>query len=124
MIDDIDDGDINSLTLYGKIGSDNILRDDIKNFITLTNDGECRETVAASLSGFRTKTVKEGTLALTGNNTGYSGDIFVKALGALEASSQSLPTKTVDSISHKNIDNIVNDGIVGFKQDIECTYIG
>lgn len=114
-------GGTNNLTLQGAGGSDDTLRGDIKNFSTLTKDGEGKWTITGSLSGFTIATVKDGTLALTGNNAGYTGSVVVESAGILEARAQSLPTKTVAA---DNVNNVRNDGLVRFTQSDDGTYIG
>lgn len=111
-------GGVNNLTLQGAAGSDDILGGNISNFSTLTKDGEGKWTISGSLSGFTIATVKNGTLALTGNNASYTGSVVVESAGTLEARAQSLPTNAT------NTNNVQNDGLVRFTQGDDGTYVG
>ena len=108
----------NSLTLQGSAGSEDALRGDIANFQTLTKDGPGRWIISGSLSGFHSTTVRQGTLALTGDNADYSAGIVVDAAGTLEGRAQSLPT------TPENLANIRNEGVVRFVQPVDGTYAG
>ena len=112
---------INNLTLQGAAGSNDILPGSITNFSTLTKDGQGQWTVTGSLSGFTIVTVKNGVLALTGNNAGYTGNLIVEPTGILEARAQSLPTKATAS---DNVNNVQNNGLVRFTQGDNGSYIG
>jgi fibronectin-binding autotransporter adhesin len=114
-------GGVNNLTLQGAAGSNDTLPGSITNFSTLTKDGLGQWTVSGSLSGFTIVTVKNGVLALTGNNAGYTGNLVVNPTGILEARAQSLPTKTPASA---NVNNVQNDGLVRFTQTDNGTYTG
>ncbi|APX68048.1 autotransporter outer membrane beta-barrel domain-containing protein [Brucella sp. 09RB8471] len=114
-------GGANNLYLQGAAGSSDTLPGALSNFATLIKQGEGLWTAAGSLSVFETVTVENGTLALTGDNHGYTGNVIVKSQGVLEARAQSLPTKAV---SNDNVNNVVNDGLLHFKQPDDGTYIG
>ena len=114
-------GGTNNLTLQGAAGSNDILPGSITNFSTLAKDGQGQWTVTGSLSGFTVVTVKNGVLALTGNNAGYTGNLIVDPTGILEARAQSLPTKTPASA---NVNNVQNNGLVRFTQGDNASYIG
>ncbi len=114
-------GGTNRLILQGETGSSDTLAGNIANFSTLTKDGEGLWTVSGSLSGFTLVTVKDGTLALTGDNTGYTGNVVVDPTGALEARAQSLPVKPTTS---GNVENVQNNGLVRFTQPDDGTYVG
>ncbi|SPL62517.1 autotransporter outer membrane beta-barrel domain-containing protein [Ochrobactrum soli] len=114
-------GGTNNLFLQGISGSSDTLAGALSNFTTLTKQGKGLWTVTGSLTGFTTVTVKDGTLALTGNNSGYTGNVIVENSGVLEARAQSLPTKTNPG---DNVNNVVNDGLVHFTQPDDGTYIG
>ena len=55
-----------------------------------------------------------GTLALTGNNTGYTAGVTIDPLGTLEARAQSLPTQTNPA---SNLNNIRNNGLAALRAD-------
>ncbi len=114
-------GGINDLILQGISGSSDTLAGALRNFTTLTKNGDGLWTVSGSLSGFTTVTVNDGTLALTGNNLDYTGNVIVRPDGVLEARAQSLPVKT---IAVNNINNVQNDGLVRFTQPDDGTYTG
>ncbi|WP_052731656.1 autotransporter family protein [Devosia geojensis] len=114
-------GGRNNLTLEGAAGSDDTLAGNIMNFTTLTKDGEGKWTVAGSLSGFTDVTVRQGTLALTGDNANYTGTALIETAGILEARAQSLPTQAT---AEANVDNVTNNGLVRFTQPDDGTYIG
>ncbi|HEV2502817.1 MAG TPA: autotransporter outer membrane beta-barrel domain-containing protein [Mesorhizobium sp.] len=114
-------GGTNNLTLQGAAGSNDILPGSITNFSTLTKDGQGQWTVTGSLSGFTIVTVRNGVLALTGNNAGYTGNLVVDPTGILEARAQSLPTKTPASA---NVNNVQNNGLVRFTQSDNGSYTG
>ncbi|APY15261.1 autotransporter outer membrane beta-barrel domain-containing protein [Brucella sp. 10RB9214] len=114
-------GGTNNLYLQGSAGSEDVLPGALSNFATLIKQGEGRWTAAGSLSVFETVTVENGTLALTGDNNGYTGNVIVKSQGVLEAQAKSLPTK---ADSNANVKNVVNDGILHFEQPDDGTYIG
>ncbi|KKX33367.1 autotransporter outer membrane beta-barrel domain-containing protein [Rhizobium sp. LC145] len=114
-------GGTNNLTLQGASGSDDTLRGNISNFSSLTKDGEGKWTVAGNLGGFTTTTVRNGTLALTGDNANYTGAVMVETAGTLEARAQSLPTR---ANAADNVNNVTNNGLVRFTQSDDGTYIG
>ncbi|APY16092.1 autotransporter outer membrane beta-barrel domain-containing protein [Brucella sp. 10RB9214] len=114
-------GGTNDLLLQGNPESSDTLAGALKNFTTLTKQGEGLWTVTGSLTGFTVVTVKDGILALTGNNSGYTGNVIVENSGVLEARAQSLPTKTTLT---DNVNNVANNGLVRFTQPDNGTYIG
>ncbi len=114
-------GGVNDLVLQGILGSSDTLAGALRNFTTLTKNGDGLWTVSGSLTGFTTVTVNDGTLALTGNNKDYTGNVIVRPDGVLEARAQSLPVKTVIA---NNVNNVQNDGLVRFTQPDDGTYIG
>ncbi|ASV83763.1 outer membrane autotransporter barrel domain protein [Ochrobactrum quorumnocens] len=114
-------GGINDLILQGILGSSDTLAGALRNFTTLTKNGDGLWTVSGSLSGFTTVTVNDGTLALTGDNVNYTGTVIVRPDGVLEARAQSLPVKT---IAVNNVNNVQNDGLVRFTQPDNGTYTG
>lgn len=121
------DGDINGgggsnrLTLQGADGSEDTLVGNLRNFSTLEKTGEGRWTINQPLKNFDQVDVIQGTLALTGNNAGFDGRVYVGQSGVLEGSSSTLPS---DSPSHGNIGNIANDGLVRFVQNEDGVYSG
>ncbi|UWF60512.1 autotransporter outer membrane beta-barrel domain-containing protein [Brucella sp. 2716] len=114
-------GGTNNLYLQGSAGSSDVLPGALSNFATLIKQGEGLWTATGSLSVFETVTVENGTLALTGDNHGYTGNVIVKNQGVLQAQAKSLPTK---ADSNANINNVVNDGLLHFEQPDDGTYIG
>ena len=56
--------------------------------------------------------VRQGTLALTGNNSSFNGSLRVELAGTLEARAQSLPP------------SVINNGLVLFNQPDNGTYAG
>ena len=115
-------GGTNNLTLQGAAGSSDTLPGSITNFTTLTKEGDGRWTVSGSLSGFTIVTVRNGVLALTGNNAGYTGNLVIDPTGTLEARAQSLPTKPGGAAA--NVNNVQNNGLLRFTQGDDGTYIG
>lgn len=118
---DIDGGaGTNALVLNGEAGSEDELTGGVANFQTLTKEGEGRWELSGSLSAtdFVSVSVNHGTLALTGNNSNFEGEVFVNTTGILEARAQSLPTNTDD------LDNVQNNGLVRFTQPDNGTYVG
>lgn len=114
-------GGVNDLILQGILGSSDTLAGALRNFTTLTKNGDGLWTVSGSLTGFTTVTVNDGTLALTGNNVGYTGTVIVRPDGVLEARAQSLPVKVADA---DNVNNVQNSGLVRFTQPDDGTYKG
>ncbi|WP_174521981.1 beta strand repeat-containing protein, partial [Sphingobium cloacae] len=114
-------GGTNNLTLQGAAGNNDVLSGNITNFSTLTKDGEGKWTLPGSLSGFTIVTVNDGTLALTGNNSNYTGNLIINPDGTLEARAQSLPTKVPAS---SNLNNVQNDGLLRFVQTDDGAYVG
>ncbi|MGU3401529.1 autotransporter outer membrane beta-barrel domain-containing protein [Brucellaceae bacterium D45D] len=119
---DIDGGGgANHLVLQGEAGSSDELAGALKNFTTLTKSGTGLWTITGSLTGFNLVEVKNGTLALSGDNVDYNGTVTVDANGILEARAQSLPVK---SVAADNIGNVQNNGLVRFNQPDDGNYIG
>ncbi|KAF1003677.1 MAG: Adhesin BmaC autotransporter [Luteibacter sp.] len=110
-------GGTNTLTLAGASGSSDSLAGNIRNFQSLTKTGQGTWTLFGSIGNNAGGSplavdVKEGTLALTGNNTNFNGSVNVDAAGILEARAQSLPQA------------IANGGLVRFAQPDDGTYAG
>ncbi|MGF6605737.1 outer membrane autotransporter protein [Paraburkholderia sp. WSM4175] len=105
-------GGNNLLTLNGT-GTDT-LPTGITNFQTLQKQDTGTWTVASSMGamGVTSAEVQQGTLALTGNNTQYTGTMLVDQAGILQGSSQSLPGAITDN------------GLVQFAQAANGTYAG
>ena len=105
-------GGSNLLTLNGT-GS-GTLPSTITNFQTLQKQDSGTWTVASSLSamGITSTEVQAGTLALTGDNTQYTGQMLVDQGGTLQGSVQTLPA------------TITDNGLVQFAQSIDGTYTG
>lgn len=116
-------GGSNDLTLSGTSGSSDEYEGDIANLTTITKDGEGQWTLSGAISGHTAVNVEQGTLTLTGNNTNYTGDIYINyvatrdpnnaiisytsgmhADATLEAKARSLPTAS----------SIHNNGILSF----------
>ncbi|WP_052003020.1 autotransporter outer membrane beta-barrel domain-containing protein [Microvirga sp. BSC39] len=114
-------GGTNNLTLEGAAGSEDSFGGSLTNFTTLTKDGAGRWTVFGSINGNTVTTIRNGTLALTGDNAGYTGRVVVEAAGVLEARAQSLPTRPVLA---NNTNNVENNGLLRFVQSDDGTYIG
>lgn len=105
-------GGNNALTLQGddptKTG---VLDGWVHNFQTLTKTGTGTWEITGSLEGFRTTTVDEGILRITGDNQNYSGSLLIKPDGVVEARPRSLPT---DNPTTGYTDNITNNGTLRF----------
>jgi len=120
-------GGTNNLTLDGQQGSLDSLRGDIKNFTTLTKSGAGRWDVSGSLEGFNRVAVDQGTLGLSGNNDGFSGQLIINPEGnndagaTVEARAQSLPT---NSLKTGNTDNVINNGTLILVQPDDGSYVG
>ena len=83
-------GGTNSLTLTGEAGSSDTLPGTIRNFQSLIKTGDGKWTLSGSVGSNGGGTplavqVQDGTLALTGDNTGFNGSVRVDAAGTLEA---------------------------------------
>jgi autotransporter-associated beta strand protein len=107
----------NTLTLSGDAGASDTLEGDIRNFQTLTKTGQGRWTLEGTVGSNGGGTplavqVQQGTLALSGDNTGFNGSVRVDAAGTLEARAQSLPP------------GVTNNGLVRFVQPDNGTYAG
>ena len=111
----------NTLVLEGGLGTADTLAGALTNFQTLTKSGLGRWTITGTLTGFQSTTVDLGTLALTGDNTGYAAGVLINPLGTLEARAQSLPTQTDPAA---NLDTIRNNGRLRFNQPDDGTYVG
>ncbi|WP_241133581.1 autotransporter-associated beta strand repeat-containing protein [Achromobacter insuavis] len=110
-------GGTNSLTLTGEAGSSDTLPGTIRNFQSLIKTGDGKWTLSGSVGSNGGGTplavqVQDGTLALTGDNTGFNGSVRVDAAGTLEARAQSLPP------------SVTNNGLVLFNQPDNGTYAG
>jgi len=105
-------GGANLLTLGGA-GSDT-LPTKITNFQTLQKQDSGTWTITNSIGsmGITSAEVQQGTLVLTGNNSGYTGTMLVDPAGTLRASAQSLTNAVTDN------------GLVQFQQDTAGTYSG
>lgn len=114
-------GGINNLTLSGIAGSSDALAGQLTNFTTLTKDGDGKWAITGSVVGTTLVTVEDGTLALTGNNQDFDGEVIIRSAGTLKARAQSLPTQLN---SADNVGNIHNDGLLRFAQPDDASYIG
>ncbi|MFM0597857.1 autotransporter outer membrane beta-barrel domain-containing protein [Paraburkholderia dilworthii] len=103
-------GGNNVLTLNGT--GTGTLPGDIANFQTLIKQDSGTWTLTGALSGVNTAEVQQGILALTGNNSGYTGTMTVDAAGTLQAPAQNLPPLVTDN------------GLVQFTQNVDGTYAG
>ena len=105
-------GGSNLLTLDGT-GS-GTLPTTIAGFQTLQKKDGGTWTITNSIGGMGVTSaeVQQGTLVLTGANTGYTGSMLVDGAGTLRASAQSLPSAVTDN------------GLVQFQQDTSGTYTG
>lgn len=105
-------GGSNLLTLDGT-GS-GTLPTTITGFQTLQKKDSGTWTITNPIGGLGVTSaeVQQGTLVLTGANTGYSGSMLVDDAGTLRASAQSLPSAVTDN------------GLVQFQQDTSGTYTG
>jgi outer membrane autotransporter protein len=105
-------GGSNLLTLDGT--GTGTLPTTITNFQTLQKKDSGTWTITNSIGGMGVTSaeVQQGTLVLTGNNTGYTGSMRVDQAGTLRASAQSLPVAVTDN------------GLVQFQQDTAGTYTG
>ena len=105
-------GGNNLLTLDGT-GS-GTLPTSITGFQTLQKKDSGTWTITNSIGsmGVTSAEVQQGTLVLTGTNTGYTGSMLVDQAGTLRASAQSLPLAVTDN------------GLVQFQQDTAGTYTG
>ncbi len=91
---------------------DSTLPGNFVGFEALTKTDSGRWTLSGTITGVTLATVQAGTLALTGNNADYTGEVVVQPAGTLEARAQSLPP------------TISNDGLVRFAQPDDGTYAG
>ncbi len=129
-------GGNNSLVLSGAAGGNDELSQGVSNFSTLTKTGESNWTISGSLSGFTKVYATNGVLTLTGNNSNYSGHLYINpdaypdyggnpvgsapdpnGAGAntdamVVARAQSLPTNNTG-----NIANIENYGVLRINQE-------
>lgn len=118
-------GGKNNLTLNGSTGSQDSLRGDISNFTTLTKDGEGRWDVTGSLKGFTEVVVNQGTLGLSGDNTRYNGMLVINPEGNNDATATvEAPARSLPTLAGKNVNNVVNNGILRFDQDKDESYVG
>ena len=112
-------GGSNTLILYGEAGSDDTLTGTITNFQSIQKDGDGKWTLTGSIGNNSgaggaplAVQVRQGTLALTGNNSSFNGSLRVELDGTLEARAQSLPP------------SVINNGLVHFNQPDNGTYAG
>ena len=112
-------GGNNTLILYGEAGSDDTLTGAITNFQSIRKDGDGKWTLTGSIGNNSSAggaplavQVRQGTLALTGNNSSFNGSLRVELAGTLEARAQSLPP------------SVINNGLVLFNQPDNGTYAG
>lgn len=117
-------GGQNDLTLDGgnvSVGGE--LKGVVKNFTTLTKIGTGIWTMSGALQGFKSVTVQQGLLALTGNNDGFSGSLLVMSGASLSARAQSLPTNNPTNGNTNNV-QLQSGSTLSFIQDDDGTYIG
>ncbi len=91
---------------------DSTLPGNFVGFEALTKNDSGRWTLSGTITGVTLATVQAGTLALTGNNAQYTGQVVVEPAGTLEARAQSLPP------------TVTNNGLVRFAQADDGTYVG
>ncbi|MFM0158038.1 MULTISPECIES: autotransporter outer membrane beta-barrel domain-containing protein [Paraburkholderia] len=82
------------------------------NFSSLIKNDPGFWTLTGTITGVTVADVQEGTLALTGNNTNYTGKVIVEPNGTLQVRAQSLPPAVTDN------------GLVRFLQPDNGTYAG
>jgi len=82
------------------------------NFSSLIKNDSGFWTLTGTITGVTLADVQQGTLALTGNNTNYTGQVLVEPAGTLQARAQSLPPTVTDN------------GLVRFAQPDDGTYAG
>lgn len=105
-------GGTNVLNLLGDTGTSDSLAGNIANFSTLNKQGLGTWAIDGALSGNLTVNVDAGTLALTGNNTAFTGSIVVDAAATLQGDADALPPTVTDN------------GTVLFNQATTGTYGG
>lgn len=91
---------------------DSTLPGNFVGFEALTKNDSGKWTLSGTITGVTVATVAQGTLALTGNNANYTGQVIVNSAGILEARAQSLPPTVTDN------------GLVRFTQADDGTYAG
>ncbi|AMP00189.1 outer membrane autotransporter barrel domain protein [Collimonas arenae] len=106
-----DGGKGNNTIFLSGTGSSS-LPGNMTNFSSLIKNDSGTWTLTGTVTGVTFAEVQQGTLALTGNNSGYTGQVLVDAAGTLEARAQSLPPSVVDN------------GLVRFVQPDNGTYTG
>lgn len=82
------------------------------NFQTLYKADSGTWSLTGTITGVTRAEVQGGTLALTGNNSNYTGSVIVDPAGTLQARAQSLPPSVLDN------------GLVRFAQPDAGTYTG
>ncbi|TAL55291.1 MAG: autotransporter outer membrane beta-barrel domain-containing protein [Pandoraea sp.] len=82
------------------------------NFQTLYKADSGTWSLTGTITGVTRAEVQGGTLALTGNNSNYTGTVIVDPAGTLQARAQSLPPSVLDN------------GLVRFAQPDAGTYTG
>nr|WP_238531363.1 autotransporter outer membrane beta-barrel domain-containing protein [Collimonas fungivorans] len=103
-------GGNNTIFLSGAGSSS--LSGNMSNFSSLIKNDTGTWTLTGTITGATVAEVQQGTLALTGNNSAYTGKMTVDAAGTLEARAQSLPS------------SIIDNGLVRFVQPDNGTYAG
>jgi outer membrane autotransporter protein len=106
-----DGGGGNNTIFLSGTGSSS-LPGNMTNFSSLIKNDSGTWTLTGTITGVTIAEVQQGTLALTGNNSAYTGQVLVDAAGTLEARAQSLPPSVVDN------------GLVRFVQPDNGTYAG
>jgi outer membrane autotransporter protein len=106
-----DGGGGNNIVFLNGAGTSS-LSGTMKNFSSLIKSDSGTWTLTSAIAGPTATEVQQGTLALTGNNSAYTGKMTVDAAGTLEARAQSLPSAVLDN------------GLVRFVQPDNGTYAG
>ncbi|MEO6921027.1 MAG: autotransporter outer membrane beta-barrel domain-containing protein [Collimonas sp.] len=103
-------GGNNTLFLSGNGASS--LSGNMTHFSSLIKNDSGTWTLTSPITGVTVTEVRQGTLTLAGNNSGYTGKMTVDATGTLEAPAQNLPLAITDN------------GLVRFVQPANGTYAG
>jgi hypothetical protein len=93
--------DLDALTLGGT-GSSSLNASLVTGFETLTKTDAGTWTLSGSITDVQLATVQQGTLRLTGDNSGYAGQMVVDPAGTLEGRAQSI------------VPAVTNNGLVRF----------
>lgn len=91
---------------------DSTLPGNFVGFESLTKNDSGKWTLSGTITGVTVANVDQGTLALTGDNVNYTGQVNVNPAGTLEARAQSLPP------------TVTNNGLVRFAQPDDGNYAG